>query len=69
MIDPREPAKVLADELRRNAMALEKGSFDDIRVALLKTMATVAVLVEQQAATLYQLNETTKLLRRMTKRR
>ncbi len=56
MIDPRVPAKLLANELRKNAMALEKGSFNDIRVALLETMATLAVVVEQQATTLHKLN-------------
>ncbi len=56
MIDPRGPAKLLADELRKNAMALHKASFDDLRVALLETMGTLAILVEQQAMTLHRLN-------------
>lgn len=66
MKDLKKAATLLADELRRSAVALQKGSFKDLCAAHIQLTVTVAALIEQQANTLAQLTETTKLLRDVT---
>ena len=65
MKDLKKAATLLADELRRSAVALEKGSLKDLCAAQIKVTVTMAALMEQQANTLAQLEETTKLLKTM----